>query len=71
MARRLRVLSAYPGLGKPNDIVSEDEVSEAAQAYVDAGLAEWVDRAVVRSAKVETTAVVPSETTARRRKATT
>lgn len=48
--RRLRVLSEHPHLGRPNDLVEE---FEGAQAYVDAGLAEW---AVTRSVPVETTA---------------
>lgn len=47
--RRLRVLTGHPGLGSPNDLRSE---FEGAQAYVDAGFAEWV---IDRSAKIETT----------------
>lgn len=47
--RRLRVLSGHPFLGRPDDVRSE---FEGAQAYVDAGFAEWiVDRAVA----IETT----------------
>lgn len=56
--RRLRVLSEHPHLGKPND---ERDAFEGAQAYVDAGLAEWI--APARSERVETTeAVLPIET---------
>lgn len=47
--RRLRVLSDHPHLGRPGEIRSG---FEGAQAYVDAGLAEWV---VDRTADVETT----------------
>jgi hypothetical protein len=47
--RRLRVLSDHPHLGRPGDIRSG---FEGAQAYVDAGLAEWI---VDRAADVETT----------------
>lgn len=55
--RRLRVLSGHPHLGKPNDVIAE---VEHAQAYVDAGFAEWVDPTplVDRSAIPETTSVV-------------
>jgi hypothetical protein len=47
--RRLRVLSSHPLLGVPNQIRSE---FEGAQAYVDAGFAEWI---VSRDAGIETT----------------
>lgn len=47
--RRLRVLSEHPHLGRPNDLLEE---FEGAQAYIDAGLAEWVQ---TRSTQVETT----------------
>ena len=49
MARRLRVLAGHPVLGEPNEIRTE---FPDAQAYVDAGYAEWI---VDRSAQVETT----------------
>jgi hypothetical protein len=68
MARRLRVLSAYPGLGRPNDIVSEDLVLESGQAYVDAGLAEWADHPATRAVVYETTVDAPVEATVRRRR---
>lgn len=59
--RRLRVLSEHPHLGRPNDLRDE---FEDAQAYVDAGLAEWVvDR---RAEPIETATVAPPETAARR-----
>lgn len=38
--RRLRVLSAYPNVGKPNDIVRE---FPDAQSYVNIGVCEWID----------------------------
>jgi hypothetical protein len=47
--RTLRVLSYHPHLGNPGETRAE---IENAQAYVDAGLAEWV---VTRTADVETT----------------
>jgi hypothetical protein len=56
--RRLRVLSEHPHLGKSGDV---RDGFEGAQAYIDAGLAEWVveDRAEL----VETTALTgPPET---------
>lgn len=37
--RRLRVLSEHPHLGKSGDVRSE---FPGAQAYIDAGIAEWV-----------------------------
>jgi hypothetical protein len=46
--RTMRVLSYHPHLGQPGELRKE---IENAQAYVDAGFAEWVDRA----ADVETT----------------
>lgn len=56
--RRLRVLSEHPHVGRPNDLLEE---FEGAQAYVDIGVAEWVEEA--RSAPVETTeAAGPAET---------
>jgi hypothetical protein len=61
--RRLRVLSGHPLLGKPNDEVPE---FQGAQAYVEAGLAEWiVDRVVpvetgMRLGAAETTAANPA-----------
>lgn len=48
MTRRLRVLADHPHLGRPNDVRTE---FEGAQAYVDAGYAEWIGE---RSAVVET-----------------
>lgn len=59
--RCLRVLSEHPHLGRPNDLREE---FEGAQAYIDAGLAEWVvDR---RAEPVETTmAASPPETATR------
>jgi hypothetical protein len=48
-ARRLRVLAGHPVLGQPNDIRTE---FDGAQAYVDAGYAEWI---VTREATIETT----------------
>lgn len=48
--RRLRVLSEHPHLGKPGD---DRDGFEGAQAYVDAGLAEWIGPD--RSVEVETT----------------
>lgn len=48
--RRLRVLSEHPHLGRPNDLLEE---FDGAQAYIDAGLAEWAVEE--RSAPVETT----------------
>lgn len=61
MSGRLRILSEHPHLGKPNDIV---DAFDGAQAYVDAGLAEWVTPPVTRSASVETTdQAPPPETT--------
>ena len=58
--RMMRVLSHHPHLGNPGELRAE---IENAQAYVDAGFAEWVDR----SAGVEET-VKPGahETTAKR-----
>lgn len=47
--RRLRVLSEHPHLGRPGE---ERDGFEGAQAYIDAGLAEWI---VDRVAPVETT----------------
>lgn len=58
MPRLLRVLAQYPGVGNPNDIISESEVTGNPQALVDAGIAEWVDRAD-RSAHIETTESAP------------
>jgi hypothetical protein len=46
--RRLRVLSEHPHIGKPGEV---RDGFEGAQAYVDAGLAEWV---VDRAEPVET-----------------
>ena len=59
--RRLRVLSGHPLLGRPGELRAE---FEGAQAYVDAGFAEWL---VDRSAEVETTsrAGAPETTTPR------
>jgi putative intracellular protease/amidase len=79
VTRRLRVLSGHPHIGRPNDIVRE---FENAQAYVDAGFAEWIDdgrpTVVDRSVPIETpdsapeieatvTRVRPSVVTARRK----
>jgi hypothetical protein len=47
--RRLRILSGHPLLGNAGELRAE---FEGAQAYVDAGLAEWT---VVRTATMETT----------------
>jgi hypothetical protein len=73
VTRRLRVLSEHPHLGRPNDVVRE---FEGAQAYVDAGLAEWVDDVpaqpivVDRSVPIETTDQQgAAEATVRRRRA--
>lgn len=61
--RRLRVLSGHPHVGQPTDVVDE---FEGAQAYVDAGIAEWV---VDRDEPVETTMRAgPPETAVRRRR---
>lgn len=56
--RRLRVLSEHPNLGRPSEI---REGFEGAQAYVDAGLAEWV---VDRIELVETAMMQPAVETA-------
>lgn len=68
--RTLRVLSHHPDLGNPGE--TRPEIPNA-QAYVDAGFAEWV---VNRTADVETTeapgaheATVTRERPARRRPA--
>jgi hypothetical protein len=37
--RRLRVLAEHPAIGKPNDVLAD---FPGAQAYIDAGLAEWI-----------------------------
>lgn len=47
--RRLRVLTGHPRLGTPGEIRAD---FEGAQAYVDAGFAEWI---VDRSVEPETT----------------
>jgi hypothetical protein len=60
--RRLRVLSEHPHLGKPNDLC---DGFEGAQAYVDAGLAEWV---VDRSDEVDTAMAEPATEVAVRRR---
>lgn len=52
--RRLRVLCGHPNLGQPSD---ERDEFEDAQAYIDAGFAEWI---VDRSSTVETTERVPA-----------
>jgi hypothetical protein len=59
--RRLRVLSDHPDLGRPNDL---RDGFEGAQAYVDAGLAEWV---IDRSEPVETGMAHPAAEAAVRR----
>lgn len=41
MTRRLRVLAEHPHLGRPNDIIVREVPN--AQAYVDIGVAEWID----------------------------
>jgi hypothetical protein len=60
--RRLRVLYAHPHLGHPGDV--RDDVEDA-QAYIDEGLAEWLDGP--RAVPVETTeqAAAPEVTSAR------
>jgi putative intracellular protease/amidase len=61
VTRRLRVLVGHPHLGQPNDVVRE---FENAQAYVDAGFAEWVDdgrpTVVDRSVPIETPDSAPA-----------
>lgn len=60
--RRLRVLSEHPHLGRPNDLCEE---FEGAQAYIDAGLAEWV--VDPRAEPMETAMADPAKETAARR----
>jgi hypothetical protein len=64
--RRLRVLSGHPQLGQPG---AERAEFEGAQAFVDAGLAEWIARPAdtERATPVETTtrAGAPEKTTPR------
>lgn len=57
--RRLRVLAGHPHLGLPSD-VRED--FEGAQAFVDAGYAEWIDEpvSVTHEVPVETTDAAPA-----------
>ena len=65
MMRRLRVLAEHPRLGRPNDVLPE---FEGAQAYIDVGVAEWLDEStpvevVERAVPVETTVLdEPMET---------
>lgn len=56
---RLRVLSEHPHLGRPNDLVDE---FDGAQAYIDAGYAEWADGARFAAGVETTEAAGPAET---------
>lgn len=68
MTRSLRVLFEYPGVGKPNQIISETSVTGNPQALVDAGICEWI-ASVDRSVVIETTDATPvRETTTTVRK---
>ncbi len=57
MVRRLRVLSQHPQLGDSGHVVEE---FDGAQAFVDAGLAEWIADPVETAETAE--AALPMET---------
>lgn len=60
--RRLRVLSEHPHLGKPNDVREE---FDGAQAYIDAGFAEWVTTRAVTVIETTEELVAPETTVTR------
>lgn len=60
MTRSLRVLTEYPGVGRPHDIIDADSIPNP-QALVDAGIVEWTEGEIYvgRRALIETTERTP------------